>query len=223
MNETLEPFSALPLRDRMHVRGRWHSCPVSVVEAEVPRSGRVLEVGCGHGLISIHLARTAPQRDVLGVDIDARKIALATQVAAALPDDSRPSFEHRPDGTLPAGPWDAIVIVDVLYLLPPDAQRALLDACIAQLAPSGVLVLKETDVVPRWKHRLAKVQELVATRVARVTAGETVHFTPIDELVAWLRRRGLDVRSRRVDKRYLHPHALIVARRSAAPGSGTAT
>ena len=90
-----------------------------------------------------------------------------------------------------------------------------LDACLAQLAPGGVLVLKETDVVPRWKHRLAKAQELVATRVVRVTKGATVEFTPIDALDASLRARGLEVRRRRADKGYLHPHALVVARRTA--------
>ena len=117
--------------------------------------------------------------------------------------------------SVPEGPWDAIVIVDVLYLLAPADEEALLDACLAQLAPGGVLVLKETDVVPRWKHRLAKAQELVATRVVRVTKGATVEFTPIDALDASLRARGLEVRRRRADKGYLHPHALVVARRTA--------
>jgi 2-polyprenyl-3-methyl-5-hydroxy-6-metoxy-1,4-benzoquinol methylase len=200
----------------MHVRGRWASCPVPVIEAEVPRAGRVLEVGCGHGLVSLHLALRSAGRRVTGSDIDGRKIAFACTAAQSLPERSRPSFVHRPDGTLPDGPWDAIVVVDVLYLLPPDAEADLLDACVAQLAPGGVLVLKETDVVPRWKHRLAALQEHVATRVLRITAGTTVAFTPIDRLAASLRDRGLVVRTQRIDRGYLHPHALVVATRPSA-------
>jgi 2-polyprenyl-3-methyl-5-hydroxy-6-metoxy-1,4-benzoquinol methylase len=211
--ETLSYFGGLSRRERMHVRGRWASCPVPAVEAEVPRSGRVLEVGCGHGLVSLHLALRAPDRAVFGTDIDPRKIALAQQVAAGAPESTRPVFEVRDDGSVPEGPWDAIVIVDVLYLLTPDDETALLDACVAQLAPGGVLVVKETDVVPRWKHHVAKAQEVVATRIVRVTKGATVEFTPIDALVATLRDRGLDVQQRRADKGYLHPHALIAARR----------
>jgi hypothetical protein len=57
---------------------------------------------------------------------------------------------------------------------------------------------------------------VVATKVVRVTKGATVQFTPIDALVASLRDRGLDVRTRRADKGYLHPHALVVGRRPAA-------
>ncbi|HEX7096970.1 MAG TPA: class I SAM-dependent methyltransferase [Acidimicrobiales bacterium] len=211
----LDCYATLPRRDRMHVRGRWASCPIPAVEAEVPRVGRILDVGCGHGLVSLHLAHTSPDRTVVGTDIDARKIELANRAAATIRSHARPRFEHRADGSLPDGEWDAIVVVDVLYLLDRDREQALLDACVQRLAPNGVLVLKETDVTPRWKHRLALVQELVATRVARVTAGSTVAFTPVEELVGSLRGRGLDVRHRRVDRGYLHPHALVVARRTA--------
>ena len=63
----------------------------------------------------------------------------------------------RPQATLPEGPWDAIVIVDVLYLLDKAGRvriaRRLRRAACAQ---GGVLVVKETDVVPRWKHWVAE-------------------------------------------------------------------
>jgi 2-polyprenyl-3-methyl-5-hydroxy-6-metoxy-1,4-benzoquinol methylase len=207
----LDAFRDLPWRERLHVRGRWASCPVEEVEREVPRAGRVLEVGCGHGLVAIHLALSATARRVTGSDIDNRKIEHAQRAALTVPADGRPEFVHRADGSIPDGPWDAIVIVDVLYLLPPDGELALLDACVAQLAPGGTFVVKEADVAPRWKHRLATLQEHVATRVLRITAGSTVTFTPIGGIAAALSARGLTVRSRRVDRGYLHPHALVVA------------
>jgi 2-polyprenyl-3-methyl-5-hydroxy-6-metoxy-1,4-benzoquinol methylase len=213
--QTLACFANLPRRERLHVRGRWSSCPIPDVEAQVPRAGNILEVGCGHGLVSTYLALASRDRRVTGSDIDARKIDFASKAAGHVPAANRPQFVHRPEGGIPAGPWDAIVIVDVLYLLSPEDEAALLDACTAQLAPGGVLVLKETDVVPRWKHRLAAAQELVSTRVLRITAGDTVQFTPVAQLASSLSARGLEVNHRRVDRGYLHPHALIVARRPA--------
>jgi 2-polyprenyl-3-methyl-5-hydroxy-6-metoxy-1,4-benzoquinol methylase len=212
---TLAAFRTLPRRERMHVRGRWKSCPVPAVDAEVPLAGRVLEVGCGHGLVSTYLALASPSRAVTGIDIDLRKIDLAQRAAAEL-GETRPTFHHAADGDVPVGPWDAIVIVDVLYLLPRHRERVLLDECVASLATGGLLVIKETDITPRWKHRLAVLQEVIATRVLRITAGADLTFTPVSELAAHLRLRGLEVRSRRVDRGYLHPHALIVARK---PGS----
>ena len=211
--QVLALFDHAPKRDRLHVRGRFRTCPVALVDAEVPRVGRVLEVGCGHGLISAYLALSSRDRDVTGVDIDARKIAIASHARShADPQAARLQFRHVAVGELPEGPWDAIVIVDVLYLLDRPAERALLDDCAARLAPQGVLVVKETDVSPRWKHWVAKVQEVVATKVLRITAGSSLSFTPIAEMADHLRALGLDVTTRRVDKGYLYPHALVVAR-----------
>jgi len=54
------------------------------IEAEVPRRGRVLDLGCGHGLFSLLLAATSPERQVTGVDVDGDKLGLARRAAEAL-------------------------------------------------------------------------------------------------------------------------------------------
>jgi 2-polyprenyl-3-methyl-5-hydroxy-6-metoxy-1,4-benzoquinol methylase len=210
-------FDDLPRRDRLHVRGRWKSCPVAAVEAEVPVAGNILEVGCGHGLVSAYLALASPDRDVTGIDIDERKLALAQRVADGVGRD-RLRFEHTPDGAVPAGPWDGIVIVDVLYLLSRERQASVLADCVKNLAPNGLLIVKETDTRPRWKYRLAMLQEVLATRVFRITKGDDLTFTPLGELAAEVATHGFVVRMRRVDKGYLHPHALFVARPEDWPG-----
>lgn len=206
-------YDDAPRGDRLHVRIRWATCPVAEVDAEVPTRGRVLEVGCGHGLVSSYLALSCPERHVVGVDIDEHKLELATRAAAHLdPRITNLEFAASGDGSLPRGPWDAIVIVDVLYLLDPDDEIALLDACVAELAPGGVLVLKETDVVPRVKHEIAKFQEVLSTKVLRITEGDALEFTPLGELASHLTDGGLAVSLRRVDRGYPHPHSLLVAR-----------
>jgi 2-polyprenyl-3-methyl-5-hydroxy-6-metoxy-1,4-benzoquinol methylase len=213
--QVLALFDHAPKRDRLHVRGRFRTCPVALIDAEVPRGGRVLEVGCGHGLISAYLALSSQDREVTGVDIDARKIAVASHAQSHVdPQVAHLEFHHAASGDVPEGPWDAIVIVDVLYLLDSSAEFALLDACVERLAPGGVLVVKETDVAPRWKHWVAGAQEIVATKILRITAGSSLSFTPIAQIAEHLRTLDLEVTTRRVDKGYLYPHALVVARRS---------
>jgi 2-polyprenyl-3-methyl-5-hydroxy-6-metoxy-1,4-benzoquinol methylase len=211
--QVLAGFRGASAGDRLHVRVRWATCPVPEIDAEVPTRGRVLEVGCGHGLVSAYLAISCPDREVVGVDIDERKLVVARDAAdrlAAVAPSLR--FASSADGAVPPGPWDAVVIVDVLYLLDTDHELALLDACVAELAPGGLLILKETDVVPRTKHRIAKAQEVLATKVLRITEGDALTFTPIAELAAHLTDLGLAVAVRRVDAGYPHPHSLLVGR-----------
>ncbi len=206
----LDAYAGLGRGDRFHVAMRWRSCPFPEVEAAVPRAGRILDVGCGHGVFSLYLAATSPERAVVGVDVDAAKVVSARQAAdaAGLP----VTFA----GSAPEGPWDAITIVDVLYLLGEAPALALLRELAAQLAPGGVLVVKEIDVRPRWKYQLARWQEIVATRVTRITEGEGVAFVPPAVIDRTLTEAGLFVTRRSLARHSLYPHLLLSARRGEA-------
>jgi 2-polyprenyl-3-methyl-5-hydroxy-6-metoxy-1,4-benzoquinol methylase len=212
---TIALFDDAPRGDRFHVRMRWWTCPIDAVEAAVPRAGRVLEVGCGHGLLSMYLAVRSPDRDVVGIDIDDDKLVVARAAAAAQP-DLRVQFETVDPDRFPAGDYDAVVFCDVLYLLPPAARRELLDRAAARLRAGGTVVVKEADQVPRWKSRLATGQELLATKVLRITEGEQVAFAPPQEFADQLAGAGLEVDLRRVDRGYPHPHVLVTGRRPAS-------
>src|SRR5262249_55591634 len=59
---------------RLHLAGRWRTCPFPAVEEAVPRRGTILDAGCGHGLFTLYLERRSAERRLAGVDIDARKL-----------------------------------------------------------------------------------------------------------------------------------------------------
>ncbi len=203
-----------PLAARLHVRVRWWSAPFAAVEAELPVDGRILEIGCGHGLFVLYAgSEDGSGRSLLGVDIDAEKIAVARSAAAEVPDLSV-RFRLGESGTVPSGPWDAVVILDVLYLLEEEQQRALLLAAAAELAADGVLLIKEMGTRPRWKAAWNSLQETLSVKVLRITAGEgRLVFVPPATIAEWLRAAGPRVEIRRLDRHRLHPHTLVVARR----------
>lgn len=197
---------------RFHVHGRWRSCPFPELERRAPARGAVLDVGCGFGLFSTYLALRSPDRRVHGVDIDERKIAIARRATERL-DGGRASVSFELAGAdLPPGPYDAVTIVDVLYLLGPEAGGALLDEAASRLAPGGVLLVKEIDRSPAWKYRLSRIQELAATRLVRITAGDEVDFAPPQVYADRLRRQGLTVTCTPLDRGSIHPHHLVEAR-----------
>lgn len=201
-------FRRAPAGSRVHVHIRWWSAPFRRLVRFLPPSGRVLEVGCGHGLFAAYAALDAPGRSVLGVDIDGDKIAVGSAAAAGVPNLD---LEHVPDGVVPEGPWDAIAVVDVLYLLPAEAQRRLLTSAAARLAPGGRLVVKEMASSPRWKVRWNAFQETLSVRVLRITEGSAT-FAFLDPRVtaATLEQAGLTVSATRLDRGRLHPHHVLV-------------
>lgn len=214
--QALELYSHQSRGARAHTLVRWYSCPFAPVAAALPTRATILEIGCGHGLFSAYAALAQPDRLMVGTDIDAAKIAHAQ--AALAPISDRVTAVVAPDGEVPdsdapGGQWDAIVIVDMLYLLPEPGQRALLASAAAKIRPGGRLVVKEMSTSPRWKARWNRLQEWLSVRVLRITAGGTMVFVDPAVMAGWLREDGLEVEVRRLDGGRLHPHAMLIATR----------
>jgi 2-polyprenyl-3-methyl-5-hydroxy-6-metoxy-1,4-benzoquinol methylase len=199
--------------ERLHVAGRLRSCPVAAVAAATPASGRILDFGCGHGVVSLYLAMTSSDRQITGVDVDGDKVVEAQAAARAA--NLSVTFDEVDAGYRPEGVWDAITVVDVLYLLGQDAAWEVIDAATAALVAGGVLVIKEIDVRPRWKFWLAAGQEFVATKMLRITEGSRVRFLAPKDIEARLAANGLAVEHRSSHQGRLHPHHLIIARKAA--------
>lgn len=102
------------------------------------RPGRVLDLGCGTGTLSVLLAGLG--HDVDGIDVSPRMVELAERKATAAGVDAR---FHLGDAAAPAvpGPFDVVLSRHVLWAMPDVA--AALDRWLALLRPDGVLVLVE--------------------------------------------------------------------------------
>jgi SAM-dependent methyltransferase len=224
----LRAYRMLPIGARLHATVRWWSAPFAAVQSRVPPTGRILEIGCGRGLLCTYLALSRPARRVHGVDIDPARIDQARRVARTLP---RLDLDYAVAGSgrVPPGPWDAILLVDMLYLLPAAQQRELLTAAAAELAPDGHLLVKEMSATPRWKARLNRLQETLAVTVLGISArvepaagdesrsasrrqASAFDFVPPERMAGWLQELGLSWSQTRLDRHRVHPHHLLVGR-----------
>ncbi len=150
-------------------------------ETEPPAADRVLDLGCGYGVIGLAVAACSPTSTVTGVDVNERAVLLANENAAALGLTDRYAA-LTPDGV----PGDATY--DEIWSNPPirigkQGLHDLLLTWFARLSPEGraVMVVGKNlgaDSLQRWlgeqgypTERLASAKGFRVLESRRATAG----------------------------------------------------
>ena len=209
LDDLLSQYPSLTFLQRAHMTIRWLVCPLSRIALYVPQKGVVLDLGCGHGLFSLLLARSAATRAVIGIELDQDKLSLANTLSQRNLRFIAGDIAKQDD--LP--PVQAVTIIDVFYLIPYDAQEHLLEMCTARLAAGGVIVLKEMAETPRWKVWLNWLEETLAVRVLGITesTSPSFYFRPRAQWVSLFEKLGFAVEVVPMDRGYYHPHVVFVA------------
>lgn len=107
--------------------------------------GRVLDLGCGSGLVTAIAAADDRVDTYLGIDLDADKLHLAEAWQCDLEADRlrhRLRLAHLPAASIEDG-WDTVCCLDVLHYWPREDQVDLLRWAGERLAPDGRLILRE--------------------------------------------------------------------------------
>jgi cyclopropane fatty-acyl-phospholipid synthase-like methyltransferase len=203
-------FAGAPRATRLHVLGRYATCPFRPLLAELPAGARLLDLGGGHGIFA-RLALAAGAREAWVVEPDRRKLLPPVASSGLRQVVAR--------GEAIAGRFDVVAVVDVLYRLPFAEWPAFLAGTRQLLMPGGLLLLKEIDPEARWKGRWNRVQERLADLV-RLTVGRGFSYEPRARVAARLEAAGFtEIRAVDLGRGYPHAHLLYTARRPSAEGS----
>jgi ubiquinone/menaquinone biosynthesis C-methylase UbiE len=158
-------------------------------------SGRVLELGCGTGRVSLPLARASV--DLVGIDRSAEMLARvprrAADEAVALPRFVRGDIRRLP---FPGGAFSMVIApYGILQSL---IRASDLDATLASvarvLAPNGTFGLDLVPDVPKWREYTNRVQLQGRLGGAHLTLVESVrqdrrrHLTTFEQ--CYIERRG---------------------------------
>lgn len=196
-------FAGEPLSARLHVLGRFLSCPFLRVLDFIPPGASVLDIGAGHGIFA-QLALRQGARRVVAVEPDLRKIA---------------SFPRPPGAHLVAGydaavggTFDAVTMLDVLYRFPVEQWDALFRTVHDRLAPGGAFLIKELDPEHRWKALWNRTQERISDRIG-LTIGTAWSYEPPSRMRERLLAAGFaGFEAVQMGAGYPHAHVLYVGR-----------
>ena len=180
-------------------RLKFYFAPLVKIERLVPKKGLIVDLGCGYGLFSNYLALQAPEREVIGLDLDERKISFANRGLAKV----RCFLGDITKTEVP--PADGIIFIHVLHHLPSkEAQEKLLRICVQKLKPGGRLVITEVDKQPTLKYLMC----LLADKI--LYPKDRLQFRPKEEWENIFKNLPVSTTTIQTDKGTLFAHITFV-------------
>jgi 1-acyl-sn-glycerol-3-phosphate acyltransferase len=130
----------------------------------IPMKASILDIGCGYGFMSYMLYFTSEQRQVTGIDYDEEKIETANHCFSKT---ESINFFHSDALSFNFEKYDAIILADMLHYLQPHEQDQLVEKCIAQLNPNGLVIIREGDKDMETAHKKTATTEFFSTRLLK--------------------------------------------------------
>lgn len=136
--------------------------PIDNIDKSIPKNGKILDLGCGQGLIAFFLSKQK-SRYVIGIDENYKR----------LPGFSKKNltFKKADITKLELKKINGVVLSDVLHHLPIKSQQKLLKKIYKSLNKKGILVIKEIDTDEFLRSRLSRFWDFV--------------FYPRDKIIFW--------------------------------------
>jgi cyclopropane fatty-acyl-phospholipid synthase-like methyltransferase len=204
-----ESYRGVGAGTRAFLAARLAVAPLGPLDPELRElRGRVLSVGCGHGIIERYLAEINPDVTVEGVDLDPQRVGVAQATEGRCP---RVTVRHGDATRLEEnGLFDAAIAVDFLHHLPAEQHRQIAAVLERSLRDGGLCLVKEIATTPRWQHAWNWAHD-------RIVAGEDpITCRSPEELVALLEEPGLELAARRrISRLSPYPHYVVRLRKGA--------
>jgi len=158
--------------------------PVKKINQTLSKSGLIYEVGSGHGSLAYELAKNFPRRQVVGIDIDQAKIAIAKNLFV----NSNLTFRVDDAKTFSYLHCDGVVLSDFLHHLKLNDQVAVLKQAINKLNKQGYLLVKEIDLHDSWRMRLSRLWDWL------LYPRDQIYYRSKSDWVKLLHQLGLEVK-----------------------------
>ena len=155
------------------------------------QSGVCLELGCGVGRITAHLAKRFDK--VIAVDISPGNLALCERhLAECGVNNVQTVLLTSPEQLLELGKFDFFYSVIVLQHNPPPVQKVLLEYILANIRPGGGCFFQTCGALNSYAFN---VDDYLNTEVAEMD----VHCLPKPVVLRLLHEKGLQVRDVEID------------------------
>lgn len=139
----------------------------------IPMEGKIYDLGCGYGMLSLALGMSSAQRQILACDYDLEKINVASACAVV---PSNVKFFHSDVLDVIFDRPDVVLLSDVLHYLQKKEQINLLDKIAMNLPSGGQLLIRDGDKANAKGQRWTKLSEFWSTNLGFNKTRNELHF-----------------------------------------------
>ena len=194
---------------RWYSRLRFHIINLdflNAIEQHLPQSGRVLDIGCGFGLFSLYYALLSQDRQIVGFDLDLKRIQEAQETAQRLNITNVQFFCQDATTFSFTEHYDCIVTLDLLHHVSPEVAENLLRSAYEYLKPNGILIVKDITTRPFYKLYFTFLLDKI------MMPKLPVHYRSASEWQHIMKRIGFNtVHSYKLNDYLPYPHVLLIA------------
>jgi 2-polyprenyl-3-methyl-5-hydroxy-6-metoxy-1,4-benzoquinol methylase len=166
----------------------------------IPRSARLLDIGCGTGSFLLLADRKISLQCGVGIDQNQKSICLA-QAANTSPSIQFIVAEQIPEEFLAHS--NLISLIDVLHHIPQERKMGVLKQVVEKTKPGTRVIIKDLDPFPRWKAFANRITDYLSTQ-------SKVDYVALNQLVRLFSAKGFKIiEQRRLDK-HIWSHYLLV-------------
>jgi 2-polyprenyl-6-hydroxyphenyl methylase/3-demethylubiquinone-9 3-methyltransferase len=174
----------------------------------LPREGRVLDIGCGIGLFSLYYAQVYPKLELRGVDLNPKRVEVATRAAQKLGLTNVSYSLGDARGFRSGETYDAVYMLDVIHHIPPASVSPLVEEVRKSLPRGGRFLVKDVDSKPLYKRLFTHALDLA------MDPKTPVHYWSSDALVSLLNQSGFRVYRHAMVDFLPYPHVLYTCERA---------
>ncbi|MFC1662687.1 class I SAM-dependent methyltransferase [Patescibacteria group bacterium] len=148
----------------------------------LPDQGRLVDIGCGQGLLLNLISVYRPSLTLVGVDTDSERISEAEKTINGRTNIKFYNSDAR-EFNFQTG--DNILFVDSLHHIPYNDHRPLLQRLAQQVKHEGRLIISEVEKNPRWKYALSYLSDTLL-----YPSSTRCQFYSVTEMMALLKSTG---------------------------------
>ncbi len=190
--------------DKIFIFLRYIILPFYKIERFIPKEGKIIDVGCGHGSFSVYLALKEKKRRIIGMDLNKKRISAANKASKSI---KNVKFFYRDlikDTCIKRA--DVIMLIDLLHHIPYKTQKSLIKECYNKLRKSGKIIIKDMADRPRWKYYHNYLHDKI------ISGQKKLFYLSPSKIDIMLRKTGFKIKlqSKRIKAGILNPYAHFI-------------